>query len=109
MMLQKKGLPIAKVTGDDDHTGINRVHQWGNTEIEKESDKNHVQKKCFQETVQSTKVSQESYTKSYPCCYKKTLITCCSRIVGKPEKYHKWLKGSSWTHVWQSYLLSRMV
>ena len=47
----KKGVPIVKVAGNDDHTGINRVHQQGNTEIEKESDKNHVQKTCFQETV----------------------------------------------------------
>ena len=36
----KKGVPIAKVAGDDDHTGINRVHQEGETNIEKESDKN---------------------------------------------------------------------
>ena len=40
----KKGVPIAKVAGDDDHTGINRVHQQGNMSIEKESDKNHVHK-----------------------------------------------------------------
>ena len=40
----KKGVPIAKVAGDDDHTGINRVCQEGNTNIEKESDKNHVHK-----------------------------------------------------------------
>ena len=40
----KKGVQIAKVAEDDDHTGINRVHQEGKTSIEKESDKNHVQK-----------------------------------------------------------------
>ena len=40
----RKGVPIAKGTGDDDHTDIYRVHQEGNTSIEKESDTNHVHK-----------------------------------------------------------------
>ena len=46
-----RGVPIAKVPGDYDHTGINRVHQEGNTSIEKESDKNHVCKNITKKTV----------------------------------------------------------
>ena len=38
----KRGVPIVKVAADDDHTGINRVRQQGNTKIQKESDKNYV-------------------------------------------------------------------
>ena len=39
-----KGIPIAKVAGHDDHTGINQVHNQGNLDIIKESDKNYVRK-----------------------------------------------------------------
>ena len=40
--ITNKGIKIAKVAGDDDHTGINRVHKQEHLDIVKESDKNHV-------------------------------------------------------------------
>ena len=40
----EKGVPIKKVAGDDDHTGINRVRMETNLQLEKVSDKNHVRK-----------------------------------------------------------------
>ena len=39
-----KGVKIAKVAGDDDNTGINKIQKDGNVDIIKESDKNHVRK-----------------------------------------------------------------
>ena len=38
------GVKIAKVAGDDDNTGMNRIRQHGHSDIIKESDKNHVHK-----------------------------------------------------------------
>ena len=63
----KRGVTVAKVAGDDDHTGINRVHQAGNTDIEKESEKNYVRKNVTKKLC-STKVTQKSNTKGHPCC-----------------------------------------
>ena len=62
----KKGVPIAKVAGDDDHTGINQVHQGGNISIEKESDKNLMFTKMFQRNCTTYKnVTRVSHKKLY--------------------------------------------
>ena len=57
----KKGVPVTKVAGDDDHTGINRVRQLGNTNIVKESDKNHVHKNVTKK-LHSLQKSHKSLT-----------------------------------------------
>ena len=70
----EKGVPIKKLAGDDDHTGINRVRAETNLQLEKVSDKNHVRKnvtKKFYELSKqhkslTTKVIQ-SVTKNFNC------------------------------------------
>ena len=94
MMLQKKGVPIVKVAGDDDHTGINRVHQQGNTKIQKESDKNHVQKILLRNCTVYRGHTRVLH-KKLSLLLQKTLITCCSRIVVNQKISQAWFKGSS--------------
>ena len=76
----KKGVPIAKVVGDDDHTGINRVHQEGKTNIEKESDRNHVHKNVTKNCTACKKVTKVSH-KRLSFLSQRTSIICCNKTV----------------------------
>ena len=81
----KEGVPIAKVAGDDDHTGINRVHQQGNTKIEKESDKNHVHKNITKKLFNLQKLHKSLTQKVILAVSKNFKTTCYNRIVGNQK------------------------
>ena len=88
----KKGVPIAKVAGDDDHTGINRVHQEGKTNIEKESDRNHVCKNVTKK-LYSLQKSYKSLTQKVILSVTKNFNYMLQQNSGKPENVTTGLKA----------------
>ena len=88
----KKGVPIAKVAGDDDHTGINRVCQQGNTKIEKESDKNHVRKNITKKLFNLQKL-HKSLTQKVIIAVSKNFNYMLQQNHGKPENITTGLKA----------------
>ena len=86
----KKGVPIAKVAGDDDHTGINRVCQQGNTKIEKESDKNHVRKNITKKLFNLQKLHKSLTQKIIIAVSKNYML---QQNHGKPENITTGLKA----------------
>ena len=88
----KKGIPIAKVAGDDDYTGINRVCQQGNTEIEKESDKSHVRKNVSKK-LYSLQRSHKSLTQKVILAVTKNFNYMLQQNSGKPENITNGLKA----------------
>ena len=88
----QKGIPVVKVAGDDDHTGINRVHQMGNRNIEKESDKNHVCKNVTKK-LYSLQRLHKSLTQKVILAVTKNFNYMLQQNSGKPENVARDLKA----------------
>lgn len=88
----EKNVKVAKVAGDDDHTGINRVRQEGNIEIIKESDKNHVRKNVTKRLYPLAK-QHKSLTQKVISSVTKNFNYMLEQNKGKPEGVAKGLKA----------------
>ena len=88
----RKGVPIAKVAGGDYHTGINRVCQQGNTNIEQESDKNHVRKNITKKLYGLQK-SHRTLTQKVILAVTKNFNYMLQQNSGKPENITNGLKA----------------
>ena len=86
------GVKIAKVAGDDDNTGINRIRQHGHSDIVKESDKNHVHKKKGK-GLYALASSHKSLTKKVIGAVTKKFNYMLQQNQGKPDDIVKGLKA----------------
>ena len=80
------------MAGDGDHTGINRAHQAGNTEIEKESDKNYVHKNVT-EKLYSLQKTHKSLSQKVISSVTKNFNYMLQQNRGDPEKINTGLKA----------------
>ena len=87
-----KGVKIAKVAGDDDNTGMNRVRRDGNIDIIKESDKNHVRKNISKK-LYSCVPKFKSLTKKVISSVTKNFNYMLQQNRGKPEQIATGLKA----------------
>ena len=90
--IKNKGIPIAKVAGDDDHTGINQVHKQGNLDIIKESDKNHVRKNVAKKLYALQK-EHKSLTQKVISAVTKNFNYMLQQNHGKPDAVKDGIKA----------------
>ena len=87
-----KGVKIAKVAGDDDNTGINKIQKDGNVDIIKESDKNHVRKNISKK-LYALVPKHKSLTKKVISAVTKNYNYMLQQNQGKPEQIVTGLKA----------------